>query len=428
MSEDQTFEKGQTVTFTGYTAENEEDYPENHALLTEGETYEVAEISDDDGNDVSYFLAAPNPDFDETKRASKKANPATKLVDVFADEIAATDEIDEQEEMDLDGEEEEDEEEMDEEEELPVAAAPAKASKKTSKKTSKKKAAVSKKTTKKAASKKTTSKKTTSKKATSKKKASAKTREEVTVEYTPEGDIALTDAMQSKDVMALIAGKTAGQMIKVAQAHAKDAMMHDWTLGGILYNVKTSGAYKKVQDKKYDVKGGWASFVDEQIGLDYRKAQYLVDIYAKFTRFGVKQDVAARIGWSKASRISAVMNHDNAEELVEVAEEQSFRDLEDTVKTEFSTKGASKGTRIKKLSFRFRLVEEGGAVVQDYLEQARVELGLDSLDDTFQHVVTEWAQEKLNLKSKRTKGKGRGKAAAATAKGNGTTAQQEATA
>ncbi len=423
MSKTPTFEKGQTVTFTGYTAENEEDYPENHALLTEGEIYEIAEISDDDGNDVSYFLAAPNPDFDETKRASKKANPATKLVDVFADEIA---EVEAEEESDEVEEADEEEEELDEEEELPVAAAPAKVSKKTSKKTSKKpskkKAAVSKKTTKKKAA---VSKKATAKK-TGKKKASGK--EVEVVKYTPDGDIELTDAMQSKDVMALIAGKTAGQMIKVAQAHAKDAMMHDWTLGGILYNVKTSGAYKKVQDKKYDVKGGWASFVDEQIGLDYRKAQYLVDIYAKFTRFGVKQDVAARIGWSKASRISAVMNHDNAEDLVEVAEEQSFRDLEDTVKTEFSTKGASKGTRIKKLSFRFRLVEEGGAVVQDYLEQARVSLGLESLDDTFQHIVTEWAQEKLNLKT-RAKGKGRGKAAATTAgKGNGKTQQQEATA
>lgn len=413
MSNEVPFTKGQSVTFTGYTAEDSSEYPENHALLTEGETYEIAEISDDDGNDVSYFLAAPNPDFDETKRASKKANPQHKLVDVFEDEISVLAEGDEGEE---EVEDEEDEEEME------VAAAPVK----TTKKTGKKKAAAKKTSKKKAVvSKKTTAKTTSKKKAVSKKKGKAKAEVEV-IAYTPDGDIELTDEMQSDDVMALISGKTASQMIKVAQAHAKDAMMHDWTLGGILYNVKTSGAYKKVQDKKYDVKGGWALFVDEQIGLDYRKAQYLVDIYAKFTRYGVKQDVAARIGWSKASRISAAMDKENADELVELAETSSFRDLEDTVKAEFSTKGASKGVRIKKLSFRFRLVEEGGAVVQDYLEQARVELGLESMDDAFQHIVTEWAQEKLNLKKNRAKGKGRG-TAATTAKGNGKT-QVEATA
>jgi hypothetical protein len=213
-------------------------------------------------------------------------------------------------------------------------------------------------------------------------------------------------------------------MIRVAQTHAREAMLKDWTLGGILYNVKTSGAYKKVQDRKYDQKKGWDLFVDEQLGLAYRKAQYLIDVYAKFTRFGVGGDVAARIGWSKASRISGPMTQDNAEELVALAEDSSFRDLEDTVKEFKTTKGGEAGVRIKKLGFRFRIAEEGGAILNDYLEQARNELGLDSLDDTFQHIVTEWSQEHLNLK-KKSKGKGRG--SRTTAKSNGQTEQHAST-
>jgi hypothetical protein len=165
-------------------------------------------------------------------------------------------------------------------------------------------------------------------------------------------------------------------------------------------------------------------FVDEQIGLDYRKAQYLIDIYAKFTRFGVGGDVAARLGWSKASRISGVMNQDNADELVTIADDSSFRDLEDTVKEFKTTKGAEKGVRIKKLGFRFRIAEEGGVILNDYLEQARTELGLDSLDDTFQHIITEWSQEHLHLKKK---GKGKGRGSRTTAKANGQTEQHAST-
>lgn len=391
------YELGQTVKFTGYTAEDDSEKPENHTLLTEGEEYEIREISDEDGNDPSFFLAAPNPDFNDQKRESKKANPRYKLVDVFTDEIGEA-EITEETPLDV----------AEVDDEAPVAeAAP--------KKTTKKKA---------------TSKKTTKKTAKKKTKAKAKAAAEVPViEYNEDNDIVLTDAMQADEVLALIEGKTPAQMIKVAQTHARDAMLKDWVLGGILYNVKTSGAYKKVHDKKYDQKKGWEMFVDEQIGLDYRKAQYLIDIYAKFNRLGVSAQVAARLGWSKASRISAVMTHENKDELVELADDSSFRDLDDTIKTEYRTKGATKGTKIKKIGFRFRIAEEGGAIIADYLEQARQELGLDSLDDTFQHVITEWSQEHLNLKARSTKNKGkkRGKAAAATGNGK-TAATQEATA
>jgi hypothetical protein len=381
-----TFDEGQVVTFTGYTEENDDDKPDNWEALMVGENYTIVEVHNEAGKDPCFFLEADNPNFDETKRASKKANPRTIRVDVFADEIevaeiATADADDDVEVID-------DAVEVVEPE---VEAAPAK-------------------------------KKRTAKKRTA---AKAKVEEDTdTVEVNSEGDIVLTDAQQSKEVMGLIKGKTPQQMIKLAQTHAKDAMLADWTLGGILYNVKVSGAYKTINDNKYDQKKGWEMFIDEQIGIDYRKAMYLVDIYSKFTRHGVKKEVAARLGWSKASRISAVMDNENTEELVALADDSSFRDLEDTIRTEYKTKGATKGTKIKRMGFRFRIAEEGGAIVADYLEQARNELGLDNLDDTFQHIVTEWSQEHLNLK-KRKKGASRSKA-----KANGTddTVHQEVSA
>ena len=110
---------------------------------------------------------------------------------------------------------------------------------------------------------------------------------------------------------------------------------------------------------------------------------------------------------------------------MELAEESSFRDLEDTVKEFKTTKGGEKGVRIKKLGFRFRIAEEGGIILNDYLEQARTELGMDNLDDVFQHILTEWSAEHLNLKKKKAKSKGRG--SRTSAKANGQTEQHAST-
>jgi hypothetical protein len=394
-----TFDEGQVVTFTGYTEENDDDKPDNWEALTVGENYTIVEVHNESGKDPCFFLEANNPGFDDTKRASKKANPRTIRVDVFADEIEIVEIAAEAAVAELD-----DDVEVVEPEVVDDAVEVEEAS---------------------AAPKKTTKKKAASKKAA--KKTAAKKEEDTeadTVEVNSEGDIVLSDKQQSKEVMTLIKGKTPKQLIKLAQTHAKDAMLADWTLGGILYNVKVSGAYKTINDNKYDQRKGWEMFIDEQIGIDYRKAMYLVDIYSKFTRHGVKKEVAARLGWSKASRISAVMDSENTEELVELADDSSFRDLEDTIRTEYKTKGATKGTKIKRMGFRFRIAEEGGAIVADYLEQARNELGLDNLDDTFQHIVTEWSQEHLNLK-KRKKGTSRSKA---KANGTGDDVHQEVSA
>lgn len=388
------FKKGQEVVFTGFTAETEEEYPDNAELLEQDEVYEIASVTESEDNETAYLLRAENPDFDEDKRETK-ANPSHILVDVFADEISGDvpeseeeeDEDEEEYEGDEEEEEDEDEDEEDEEEEKPAPRSKKKTKKKTvSKKKGKKKASSKKKT----------------KKKSSKKKVSTRADDEDEEEVDPDlkDMIILTEEEEDEEILALV--NEADDVVELAQEYAEEAMATDYKLGGILYHVKISKAYKDVNKGAYAGKGGWADFVSNELNLEYRKAQYLVDIYAKFNKYGIGGDKVAELGWTKAAQVSRVMSQDNAAELVELAESSSVEDLKDTVRESYTVKGATPGERVKRITLKYRLAEEAGQIIAEYMNAAAESLGLDNPSEVFQHVITEWAEEHLDVKDARS--------------------------
>ncbi len=379
------FTEGQSVTFTGFTAENEDEYPDNFELLEEGEVYEVAQVSTSDDNETAFLLRVDNPDFDDSKRQSK-ANPSHILVDVFDDEIedAPEEEEDEGEEEELEEDEAEDEEEdeEDEEEEDEEDEEEEEAPKPRGKK--------------KAASKKKVSKKKGKKKATKKKLATrADDEEQEEVDPDLKDMIILTEDEEDEEILALV--NASDNVVELAQEYCEEAMATDYKLGGILYHVKVSKAYKTVNKGAYSGKGGWADFVSNELNLEYRKAQYLVDIYAKFNKYGIGGEKVAELGWTKSAQVSRVMTADNAEELIALADESSVEDLKDTVRESYTTKGAVNGERVRRITLKYRLAEEQGQIIAEYMAAASESLGYENPAETFQHIITEWAEEHLDV-------------------------------
>lgn len=394
------FKKGQEVVFTGFTAESKEEYPDNAELLEQDEVYEIASLQESEDNETAYLLRAENPDFDEDKRETK-ANPSHILVDVFADEISGDvpeseeeedeEEEDEGDEDEGDEDEGEEEEEEDEDEEGEEEEEPAPRSKKKTKKKS-----VSKKKGKKKAS----SKKKTKKKSSKKISTRADDEDEEEVDPDLKDMIILTEEEEDEEILALV--NAADDVVELAQEYAEEAMATDYKLGGILYHVKISKAYKDVNKGAYAGKGGWGDFVSNELNLEYRKAQYLVDIYAKFNKYGIGGEKVAELGWTKAAQVSRVMSAENAEELVELAESSSVEDLKDTVRETYAIKGATPGERVKRITLKYRLAEDAGQIIAEYMNAAAESLGLENPSEVFQHVVTEWAEEHLDVKDARS--------------------------
>lgn len=446
--------KGDKVVFKGY-----EETPEDGAdLLVEGNEYEVAEVNKEDG---SVAVIVDNPDFNPKKKESE-SNARTILTDIFFEELelpkgskakpdaktpAKGKAKAEEPEDDADEEGEEDADGEDEAEEEPAPKAKTKAPAKTAAKAAPangkakpkaeepedepeegdegedgdeeepapKKAAAEKAPAKAAA--KTPAKKAAAKsKAPVKSKAKAKAKEEEAEESDdPYGD--LDEEQEDQEILGLV--NDAEDILELARETVEETSALEYKLGGVLFHVRKSGAYKEL-DERYAEKGGFALYLLEQLNIEYRKAMYLVDIYYKWNKFGLEPEKVAQIGWAKAAKIAAVMDEDTAEELIELAENNTVADLVDHIKTTYKEVGGTKGEKKVIKLFKFKLAESAGIAVEEVLQSVAAGMGLKNLDEAFEHIVMEWSTEhpieapakKVSGKAatKQTNGKARSKA------------------
>lgn len=434
---------GQKVIFKGFAATGQsDDIPANGNFAVSGEVYEILRIDPEtDENEASAIIAVPNPDFDESKRATKKNAKHVELIvfgeEVTLDPVSASEVI---AAVEKEGEETEEvappPKKTVSQKKAPAKKAPAK---KPAKKTTKSVEAVddgtkpdheedpnrqdnepakkpakktTKKSTKKAPAKAPIEKQDglfdqdelddtqnePVKKATKKttKKSTKKTEKTKAISadlYDEDKVLILTEEEEDQDILALV--RETDDIIGLAQDEIHDASLTEYRLGGVLYHVKRSGDYKEVENGKYDRRGGWQDFISDVLNMEYRKATYLIQIYTKFSKYGIPAEEAALIGWTKASVIAGYMNADNAEDLIQYAEEQTVSELKETVK-QIRTTGEKQVT--KRIIFKFRLTEDAAIAVRELLEQAKIALGEGrSEDDLFEHIVTEWATEHLDV-------------------------------
>lgn len=359
---------GTKVVFKGYG----EDVPEADRVFTEGETYEVVEV---DADNDSVSVEIPNPNFNPKKKAST-ANPEMVLMDMFEEEFelatakpakaAAKPAAKAGRTVKAAEAEAEDETVDDDSEEAAPPASKARAGKA---------AAPAAKAKTKAAP----------------PKAAAKTKAKVEDAEGEEEDDAIEELEQEdEEILKLV--QDSEDLLELAQEMAEESAAQDYKLGGILYHIRLSKVYQSLNEE-YAKKGGFGLYVKERLNVEYRKAMYLIDIYFKFNKYGIDAAKVAALGWTKASKIAAVMTDDNAEELVELAEETSVSDLSENIKANYKEVGATKGDKKKIITFKFRLFEDAAEAVRVAIESAKASLGFDSDNDAFEYIITEWATE-----------------------------------
>lgn len=378
---------GDVVAFTGFS-----DSPPPHGeLLEEGAEYEISRVNPaTDDNEVSYSLKVENPDYDPGMRKSKN-NPEFIEIDVFSDEVEL----------------------------IQGAVAGETAETQAPKKRGRPK--------------KEAKAETTEEVAPKKRGRPKKVKEEVAAEATAEVEVApkkrgrpkkirdehpetelvdpdirdmiiLTPEEEDAEILAIV--NEADDICELAEEASQESAATDYRLGGILYHVRLSGAYKDLDDR-YAARGGFGTYVEEKLAVGYRKSMYLIDIYAKWNKYGLPSEKVQEIGWTKAQEIARVMSADNAEELVELAEGSTVTDLKETIKESYSRKGEDTREVVKKITFKFRLVENAAAAVREYFEMAKAHFGDLKDEEVFEAIITEWAQEHLEVSKTRKTAKSR---------------------
>ena len=299
-------EVGTAVTFLGY----DESVPEAEQVLTPGETYNIVGFTEPDGEEGTEgydpggnpLVEIENPNFNAKKKEHPDTNPRLMSVEVMPEEIEVA--AEQPEEV---------------VEEAP-APAPVAAKKAAPAKTAPAKAAPAKAAPAKAAA----SKSAPAKTAPAKKAAKAEAPAPVDPDAVP--DLEHEDA----EVLALVEGSD--DLIATAQELDANVANSEYHLGGVLYHIKKNKTHLTVKGgEEYNVRGGWELFLQQFFNIEYRKAQYLIEIYIAFSTAGVENAAAevGAIGWTKAKTIAKQMVAEgaNVDELISLAKENTVSDL-----------------------------------------------------------------------------------------------------
>jgi len=359
VDEGAALEVGTQITFIGY----DEGVAAEDRILTDNTVYEIVGFTEAEGEDPGGdpIVRLDNPNFNPKKRETDE-NPKTLDVAVFPEEFEVY--VD-------DGGAAEPEPE-------PVAApAPA------AKKTVAAKAAPAAKTAAKPAAK-------TAAPAPAKK--TAKAAPVVEPEVPAEDPDAMPDLEgEDEEVLALVNGER--DLIEVAQELEATASRSEYQLGGVLFHIKKAKSYVEL-DATYAENNGWALFLKDYFNVEYRKAQYLIQIYIAFTQAQIENpaDAVAKIGWAKAQKISVPMMVEGADagELIELAEANTVVDLATVLKEQVSV-GGTPGTKVSRITMKFRFLEEEGASINAILEAVKEAQGLKTLEEAVSFIVNEWA-------------------------------------
>lgn len=383
-TKDQDFEVGDLVKFLGY----DDGVPEDQQILSEGEVYTIEGFTEEDGDDPGgdIVVSVDNPDFNDAKKEHPETNPRFLSVQVFAAEVELVSEEDTPEEVE-DAKIVEDVKVVEIAKKRgrpPGAKNVAKADKEVedvkpvSKGKDKKAAEVSK----------TKAKPVAAKQAKATKKAEE-----------PTDPLAVPD-LESEDpgVMALV--EESDDLIATVQELDEQNATNEYQIGGLLYHIKKDKTHLSVMAKDGKTplyaadKAGWEQFLEDHFNISYRKTQCLIDIYVSFNKIGITDAGAtvAAIGWAKAQLIARKFDDEatNPEELIELAKENTSKDLSEMLKSTEADK-AEGGERTKKILLKFKYKDEEAATVGSILKTAQEQFGLKDVGEALLQIVMEWA-------------------------------------
>ncbi len=145
---------------------------------------------------------------------------------------------------------------------------------------------------------------------------------------------------------------------------------------------RIGGVLNVIKEQKYF--GEYDTFeakVEAEFGMKRRKAYIYIELYKNISDSGVSWDKLKEIGWSKLHTISHLINEDNIDDWLEKAEHMNVTSLQDEVKAQTAkgettpSKAAPKNTT---KTMTFKVHEDQQETINEALEKAMEAAGTDS--------------------------------------------------
>lgn len=213
----------------------------------------------------------------------------------------------------------------------------------------------------------------------------------------PAGTLELTESVQN-------AIDEAGDLIKAAENIVVKASATDYTLGGLLAQIEKSAAFESIPDEfgqpKYGTgHKGFDKFVEEHLGMRYRKAKYLINIYTVCVERGITEQQLAGLGWSKIKEAIGALSEEDSDvdAIIKQAKGLSIAEFKAAMKQRVVDAGGTLHGNVKadQVTFSFRLFNDKAALLTEALALAKQAADIQG-DDVFansqalDHIVSEW--------------------------------------
>ena len=197
------------------------------------------------------------------------------------------------------------------------------------------------------------------------------------------------------EVVTLIEAQGA---LKAAKDLARRAEETYFSLGGLLMEIRDGKLYE--EGTEYEGTKGFNDYVIAELGIEYRKAQYLIFIYQTFRDTRVMKKITPKLleqwGWAKAKEVARIDPEDIVSkwsDIQDAVNNKSRAELTDWVKSTFQVR-RRQGSSVERTRFQFSLIGDAANTVKRALQSAKDLIGEDDPDSALEYVCGEW----LNLR------------------------------
>lgn len=193
----------------------------------------------------------------------------------------------------------------------------------------------------------------------------------------------------SNEVSSIIANSAA---IRQETLQARDMVEIGYMkLAKCLYDIYTQNIYQTWDFPNFE------NYVDSELQFNYRKAMYLVEIYNKALLLNMDMERLERIGWTKAKELIRVVDQNNADEWMDVAEKSTTKELNFKIKTEKEsqldhTSIVEEVPTVTTITFKLGMAEK--TLVSEALEESARLINSDDFALALANIASEWLEMK----------------------------------
>lgn len=211
-----------------------------------------------------------------------------------------------------------------------------------------------------------------------------------------------------------VLGESAASALKAARDISERIGGDFYTLGGVLYEIKSKAYHESVKDDDGNPltgQPGFEQFIRLTLGVEYRMAQHYINVYEVTRRAGIPE---SKVKGLKCSKVVALLDlikgdaitKDNWDEWADKAKSlkgDAYKEEVSRARVDAGIVRNGRGATGDKVRFTFVLFEDRAGVANKALAMAKDDLPPNedgsehSNSEAFDHILSEWARMKAEI-------------------------------